>query len=302
MYESFYGLQEKPFSLTPDPGFFYRYAGHQEALNVLLIALQNGEGFIQVTGEVGTGKTLLCRRLLQLLQDTCATAYLPNPLLSPAELYRAIAEDLQLELPSATTLQQLVQLIFRELARLKQQQRPLVILIDEAQAMSHRSLEALRLLSNLETEKEKLLHIVLFAQPELKDRLAANELRQLRQRITFTCELAPMGAAEVGAYIHHRLTVAGLNGENFFTPAAVKCLARASRGVPRLVNLLAHKALLASYGKGARRVARCHAQAAVRDSDAALTFPRRVVAPYLLESGLIVLFGVVLLFAWSVLR
>jgi len=302
MYETFYGLQEKPFSLTPDPGFFYRYAGHQEALNVLLIALQNGEGFIQVTGEVGTGKTLLCRRLLHLLQDTCATAYLPNPLLSPAELYRAIAEDLQLEVPAAATLQQLVQLIFRELARLKQQQRPLVILIDEAQAMSHRSLEALRLLSNLETEKEKLLHIVLFAQPELKERLNANELRQLRQRITFTCELDPMGTTEVGAYIHHRLKVAGLDGENLFTPAAIRCLARASRGVPRLVNLLAHKALLASYGKGARKVGRRHARAAVRDSVAALTFPRRFVTPYLLESGLAVLIGVVLLFAWGVLR
>ncbi len=302
MYEAFYGLQEKPFSLTPDPDFFYRYAGHQEALNVLLIALQNGEGFIQVNGEVGTGKTLLCRRLLHLLSDTCATAYLPNPLLSPTELYRAIAEDLQLQVPLSATLQQLVQLIFHELARLKQQQRPLVILIDEAQAMSYRSLEALRLLSNLETEKEKLLHVVLFAQPELKERLAADELRQLRQRITFTCELAPMGAAEVGAYIHHRLKVAGLGGENLFTAGAIKSLARASHGVPRLVNLLAHKALLAGYGKGARKIDRRHAMAAVRDSSAALTFPRRLAPPYLLESGLVVLIGAVLLLTWGVLR
>lgn len=302
MYEAFYGLREKPFSLTPDPGFFYRYVGHQEALNVLLIALQNGEGFVQVTGEVGTGKTLLCRRLLQLLSDTCATAYLPNPLLSPSELYRAIAEELQLQVPPAATLQHLIQLIFRELARLKQQHRPLVILIDEAQAMSHRSLEALRLLSNLETEKEKLLHILLFAQPELKERLAADELRQLRQRITFTCELDPMGAAEVGAYILHRLKVAGLSGENLFTPGAIKCLARASRGVPRLVNLLAHKALLAGYGKGATKVGRRHALAAVRDSAAALAFPRRFATPYLLESGLVALLGAVLLFAWGVLR
>jgi len=302
MYEAFYGLQEKPFSLTPDTGFFYRYAGHQEALNVLLIALQNGEGFIQVTGEVGTGKTLLCRRLLLLLKDTCATAYLPNPLLSPTELYRAIAEDLQLKLPAAATLQQLVQLIFRELARLKQQQRPLVILIDEAQAMSYRSLEALRLLSNLETEKEKLLHIILFAQPELTERLAENDLRQLRQRITFTCELDPMGTTEVGAYIHHRLKVAGLSGENLFTAGAINCLARASRGVPRLVNLLAHKALLSAYGKGSRKVGRRHALAAVRDSAAALTFPRRFALPWLLESGLVVMIGVILLVAWSVLR
>ena len=302
MYEAFYGLNEKPFSLTPDPDFFYRYAGHQEAFNVLLIALQNGEGFIQVTGEVGTGKTLLCRRLLQLLSDTCATAYLPNPLLSRTELYRAIAEDLQLQAPASATLQQLVQLIFRELARLKQQQRPLVILIDEAQGMSHRSLEALRLLSNLETEKEKLLHIVLFAQPELKERLATDDLRQLRQRITFTYELDPMGATEVGAYLHHRLTVAGLIGENLFTPRAIKCLARASRGVPRLVNLLAHKALLAGYGKGAKKVGHSQALAAVRDSAAALTFPRRFVPPYLVESGLVVLIGFVMLFVWGVLR
>lgn len=302
MYEAFYGLNEKPFSLTPDPGFFYRYAGHQEALNVLLVALENGEGFIQVTGEVGTGKTLLCRRLLQLLSDTCATAYLPNPLLSPTELYRAIAEDLQLQMPSAATLQQLVQLIFRELARLKQLKRPLVILIDEAQAMSQRSLEALRLLSNLETDKEKLLHVVLFAQPELKQRLATDELRQLRQRITFTCELDPMGTSEVGAYIHHRLNVAGLAGDSLFTPGAVKCLAKASRGVPRLVNLLAHKALLAAYGKGARLVSRRHALAAVRDSSAAVTFSGRLTPPYLIESGVIILAGAILLFVWGALQ
>lgn len=302
MYETFYGLNEKPFSLTPDPGFFYRYVGHQEALNVLLVALESGEGFIQVTGEVGTGKTLLCRRLLQLLSDTCATAYLPNPLLSPTELYRAIAEDLQLQVPAAATLQQLVHLIFQKLARLKQQQRPLVILIDEAQAMSYRSLEALRLLSNLETDKEKLLHVVLFAQPEFKQRLAANELRQLRQRITFTCEMEPMGPSEVGAYIHHRLMVAGLKGENIFTAGAVRCLARASRGVPRLVNLLAHKALLSAYGKGSRKISRRHALAAVRDSAAAVTTPRRLLPPYLIESGLVALAGGILLFIWGALQ
>lgn len=303
MYETFYGLKEKPFSLTPDPDFFYRYAGHQEALNVLLVALANGEGFIQVTGEVGTGKTLLCRRLLQLLRDTSATVYLPNPLLSPTELYRAIAEDLQLELPASVTLQQLAQLIFHELVRLKALNRPLVILIDEAQAMSQRSLEALRLLSNLETDKEKLLHIIFFAQPEFKQRLASDDLRQLRQRITFTCEIRPMASGEVGAYLEHRLKIAGFSGENLFSRGAVGYLARVSRGVPRVANLLAHKALLAGYGKGDRKINRRLVAAAVKDSAAAVIFTRPGWPRFLLlESGLVVLVAGILLLAWGVLR
>lgn len=302
MYESFYGLTEKPFSLTPDPGFFYRFAGHQEVINVVLVALDNGEGFLQITGEVGTGKTLLCRRLLLLLKDSCATAYLPNPLLSPSELYRAIAEDLQLPVPVDATLQQWVGAIFRELVRLKQLNRPLVILIDEAQAMPHRSLEALRLLSNLETEKEKLLHIIFFAQPEFKQRLARDDLRQLRQRITFACEISPMTVAEVRAYLDHRLRIAGYSGPPLFTFAAVKALARAGRGVPRLINLLAHKALLAGYGKGAERIERSMVKAAIRDSRSVVAASDSGFPRFLLESGLAVLAAIILAMTWSWLR
>lgn len=302
MYESYFGLKEKPFSLTPDPGFFYRYDGHQQALNVLLLALKDGEGFIQVTGEVGTGKTLLCRRLLQLLEDSCATAYLPNPLLSPVELYRAIAEDLRLEVADNATLQQLSRLIARELVRLKSANRPMVILIDEAQAMEHRSLEALRLLSNLETEKEKLLHIVFFAQPEFKQRLTAPDLRQLRQRISFSCDIAPLATHEVGSYLHHRLHVAGHGGGRVFSAAAIRRLAAASGGVPRILNQLAHKALLVAYGKGSRQITGRMAAAAVRDFSGTTEIKTAAPAGLMLRFGGLLAIVIALIATWSVLR
>ena len=265
MYEQFFGLQEKPFSLTPDTDYYYRFRGHQEALNVLLVALRNGEGFMCVSGEVGTGKTLLCRQLLKMLQDDCATVYLPNPLLTPHELYQAIISELQLPLEPAASFQQLTQQIFTELVRLRQVERPLVVLIDEAQAMPLQSLEALRLLSNLETAKEKLLHIVFFAQPEFEKRLAREELRQLRQRIVFSYRLPMLQRHELSGYLEHRLRIAGCQGVGIFQDGAIRLLFAASRGTPRLVNLLAHKALLAAYGKGRRHIDRRIARSAVRD-------------------------------------
>ncbi len=280
MYEQFFGLKEKPFSLTPDTEYFYRYSGHQEALNVLLVALRNGEGFVRVVGEVGTGKTLLCRQLLKLLQNDCATVYLPNPLLTPHELYQAIASELELDTPADASVQQLHQRILEELVRLRDASRPLVVLIDEAQAMPYKSLEALRLLSNLETEKEKLLHIFFFAQPEFEQRLARPELRQLRQRITYSYQLPTLQQKELPGYLEHRLQVAGYRGEGLFDPAAVKQLYKASAGVPRLINLLAHKALLAAYGKGERQISRRHAQLAIRDTRSDEELPGRVVLTY----------------------
>ncbi len=266
MYENFYGLKEIPFALTPDTEYLYRFGGHQEALNVILVALRNGEGFIRITGEVGTGKTLLCRHLLTLLQDSCTIAYLPNPLLTPLELYQAICSELKLNPPAQASFQELCQLIFAELVRLRAKDRPLVILIDEAQAMSYNSLEALRLLSNLETEKEKLLHILFFGQPEFEERLQDYSMRQLRQRITFAYKLKSLSRSEVAAYLEHRLKVAGCQGGLHFSGRAVATLFKVSRGVPRLVNLLAHKALLAGYGKGRRKITGRLVAAAVRDS------------------------------------
>ncbi|NOQ51168.1 MAG: AAA family ATPase [Desulfuromonadaceae bacterium] len=296
MYEQFFGLREKPFSLTPDTEYFYRYSGHQEALNVLLVALRNGEGFVRVSGEVGTGKTLLCRQLLKVLQDDCETAYLPNPLLTPKELYQAIVSELELEIPAGATVQQMNQRILEELIRLRDLNRPLVVLIDEAQAMPLQSLEALRLLSNLETEKEKLLHIFFFAQPEFEQRLAKNELRQLRQRITFSYTLSALNQRELGGYLEHRLKIAGYQGGALFQDSAARLLYSASCGVPRLINLLAHKALLAAYGKGRRSIDRRLMEAAIKDTNPQKeTTAGAVVSGFMLKLGKILVAAIVTL-------
>ena len=302
MYEQFYGLKEKPFSLTPDTEYFYRYSGHQEALNVLLVALRNGEGFVRVSGEVGTGKTLLCRQLLKLLRDDCATAYLPNPLLTPLELYQAISYELQLDLPERASFQQLCQGIFAELVRLRKVNRPLVVLIDEAQAMPHQSLEALRLLSNLETEKEKLLHIFFFAQPEFEQRLMKDNLRQLRQRITFSYNLTTLNSKELSAYLDYRLHVAGLDAGGLFSSAAVSLLHRASNGTPRMINLLAHKAMLVAYGKGARKIDQKMVQTAIKDTGGLLFSNKKIFPAYVLEFSMIMVVVVVTLLTWGMLR
>lgn len=302
MYEQFFGLAEKPFSLTPDTDYFYRYHGHQEALNVLLVALENGEGFVRVTGEVGTGKTLLCRQLLKLLQDDCATAYLPNPLLTPLELYQAISHDLQIDCPADASLQQLSQGIFSKLVALRKENRKLVVLIDEAQVMPHRSLEALRLLSNLETEKEKLLHVCFFAQPEFELRLAEKSLRQLRQRITFSYVLKALQQRELASYLEHRLRIAGYQGGSPFSSGAVKLLFKGSGGVPRLINLLAHKAMMVAYGKGVRHIDRKIVMLAIKDTEDFQTGWRQFFAPYFLEVGMVVVIAVITLLALGSFR
>jgi len=275
MYLSHFGLREVPFSLTPDPGFFYGYSGHQEALNVLLVALQSGEGFIKITGEVGTGKTLLCRKLLSAIGPDFRTAYLPNPLLTPFELHKALAQELALKTPAEATLHDLVKRITEALVVLHQHGQKAVLCIDEAQAMPAESLEALRLLSNLETEKQKLLQIVVFAQPEFNALMQGPGLRQLRQRITFSYELPPLDRAGVDGYVQHRLRVAGHSGGRLFSPAALDAISTASRGIPRLVNILCHKALMAAYGQGAAMIDPAHAAAAIRDTEDAIPAQRR---------------------------
>jgi MSHA biogenesis protein MshM len=272
MYQQHFKLREVPFSLTPDPEFYYNYAGHQQALNVLLVALQSGEGLVRITGEVGTGKTLLCRKLLASLavDGEFRTAYLPNPLLTPFELYLALAEELNISLPQGITMHDLVKRITESLVRLCKDGFKAVLCIDEAQTMSHDSLEALRLLSNLETEKQKLLQIVIFAQPELERMLEGSALRQLRQRITFSYRLPALDRQAVSGYVAHRLRVAGAEGAGIFNEAALAAIFRASRGIPRLVNILAHKSMMVAYGKGARSVGVGEVKAASRDTEDAV--------------------------------
>lgn len=267
MYLPYFGLQQLPFTLTPNTGFFFGLEPHVEALQVLQMALETGEGFIKVTGEVGTGKTLVCRKLLNDLPPQFQCAYIPNPYLTPAELRWAVAADLGIEVSESLDQQQLTRLIYERLLDLNEQGYQVVLVIDEAQALPDESLEALRLFTNLETESRKLLQVVLFGQQELDERLNQVKLRQLRQRITFSYHLRPLNWDEVQAYLNHRLMVAGLQGAPMFDEAVSKMIANAARGIPRLVNILAHKSLLLCYGEGAKQISLTHCKHAIEDTD-----------------------------------
>jgi len=273
MYLEHFGLNELPFSLTPDTGFFFSYGHYADALNTLLVALKTGEGFIKVTGEVGTGKTLLCRKLLNTLDDDVVTAYIPNPMLTPYGLLTAVAEELGLNIDRHYGHHQLLKMIAGRLIQFTAEGKRVVLCMDEAQAMPIETLESLRLLTNLETEKNKLLQVVLFAQPELNEKLNRQEIRQLNQRITFSYTLAPIDKAGMASYVSHRLITAGYQGGKLFSISALQDLYKSSRGIPRLINILSHKAMLASYGKGERLVTPVHMQMAIKDTEDAQLHP-----------------------------
>jgi len=266
-----FGLHEMPFTITPDTGFFFAHPRHQEALNTLLIAVRLGEGFMKVTGEVGTGKTLICRKLLTALDadPQVVTAYIPNPYLTPRALLGAIADELGVAQSQEQDTHTLLKTLTTTLMNVHASGRRVVLCLDEAQAMPQETLEALRLLSNLETEKRKLLQVVLFGQPELDVKLAQPSIRQLLQRITFSCRLLPLGMRDVRYYISHRLSIAGHRGGRVFSGPALRFLYRASGGIPRMVNILSHKAMLAAFGEGQRVVVHRHVRHAVRDTEAA---------------------------------
>ena len=271
MYLYHFGIRELPFTLTPNTSYFFGLPSHNEAMQVLLTALKTGEGFIKVTGEVGTGKTLICRKLLNEIPDYFVTAYIPNPMLAPTELRRAVASELGVELSVDCDQQEFTQKIQERLIAIHQQQKSAVLIIDEAQALPLESIEALRLMTNLETESRKLLQVVLFGQPELDEKLALPELRQLRQRITFSYGLALMNTDQVYQYVRHRMSVAGYRGTDLFNRQCCELLYRASAGTPRVVNVLAHKALMLAYGEGKSAVEAEHVAAASADTEAAHT-------------------------------
>ena len=266
-YLDHFGLTERPFNITPDTAFACHTSSHQEALNTLVLALDGGEGFIKITGEVGTGKTLLCRRLLAATPAGVMTAYLPNPYLTPRSLMLALAGELRIAVSADTNDHRLLLKLNSKLLENAVADRRVVVCIDEAQAMPLETLECLRLLSNLETEKSKLLQIVLFGQPELDVRLQEPSVRQLRQRIAFHYELRGLSKEEVAAYTAHRLRVAGLKGEPIMSGGAIRALYRASRGTPRLINILAHKALLVAFGEGRHRVRFGDVRLAAKDTE-----------------------------------
>lgn len=268
MYREFFGLAELPFSLTPNTDFYYGLPPHNEALDTLRVALLGGEGFIKVTGEVGTGKTMLLRKLLncEWMQQGFEVAYLPNPYLTAAEMRAALASELGIELDSSDSLN-VTDAINRKLIELNAAGRRVAVIIDEAQDLPSDTLEAIRLFGNLETESAKLAQIVLFGQPELDRRLALPEFRQLRQRITFSYELRPLTRDETAAYVEFRMRKAGLQGMFVFSPKALKVLWKAGRGVPRLINVLAHKSLMLAYGAGSHQVKAGFVKLAARDTE-----------------------------------
>ncbi len=297
MYEAFFGLREKPFALTPNTEFLVQLAPYQACLNLLRVALDEGEGFIKVSGEVGTGKTLLCRALLNQMEPArYQVAYLPNPCLSPLELRQALARELRIgALTEGKTSGVLDALLSRRLIDLAGEGRSVVVLIDEAQALPEETLEALRLLTNLETERSKLLQVVLFGQPELDATLERHEFRQLRQRITFSYRLRPLDETDAQRYLQERLAVAGYRGEPLFAKAAVRLLVRGSGGIPRLLNILAHKSLMVAYGQGRRQIGAAQVKRAIADTEGVQAFRqqhRRWFGWGLTLAALVLLLGV----------
>ncbi|MES2024957.1 MAG: AAA family ATPase [Pseudomonadota bacterium] len=269
MYKQHFGLRELPFGITPDTSYFFACPSYQQALNTLLVAAKSGEGFIKITGEVGTGKTLLCRKFLATLDDGFVTAYIPNPYLEPRSLMLALADELEIELEKDVDQHQLLKAINHRLLILARDGKRVLLCLDEAQAMPLESLEALRLLTNLETEKRKLLQIVLFGQPELDVKLQQDEIRQLTQRITFHYRLQALSRDELDFYVAHRLNVAGFSGSRLLARDAIRALHSASGGVPRLANILVNKALMLAYGEGKQQVRARHIHSAVKDTEAA---------------------------------
>jgi general secretion pathway protein A len=256
MYETYYGFENKPFSITPDPRFLYMSARHREALAHLLYGIGEGGGFVQLTGEVGTGKTTLCRCLLEQLPDGVDVALILNPMLNAFELVATICDELKISYPAdASSIKTLIDVLNEHLLRTHAAGHRTVLIIDEAQNLSAEVLEQIRLLTNLETTQYKLLQIILIGQPELKALLERSDMRQLAQRVTARYHLEPLRSDEVRAYIEHRLRVSGWKGNLFSTPAMNDVL-RLSGGIPRMINILCDRALLGAYVEERKRVDR----------------------------------------------
>ena len=271
-YLKHFGMRELPFGITPDTSYFFACRSVREALNTLLIAVSNGEGFIKITGEVGTGKTLLCRKFLSTLGPSWVSAYIPNPNLEPRGLLFALADELGVG-GERIEPHRLEKDLMQRLLDVARQGKRVVLCMDETQAMPLATLETVRLLTNLETEKRKLMQVVLFGQPELDQKLEGESVRQLRQRITFQYQLTALARDEVDHYIAHRLRVAGYRGNRLFTRPAARLVHRFSGGVPRLINIITHKAMLLAYGEGELTVLPAHVRGAAVDTPA--TRPRR---------------------------
>ncbi len=255
MYNSYFGFSEKPFTIAPNPRYLFMSPRHQEALAHMLYGMQGDGGVMVLTGEVGTGKTTICRRLLEQVPENTRIAYMINPKLTALELLASICDELHIKYPTPiNSIKVLTDLINEHLLKQHGQGLHTVLIIDEAQNLDVSVLEQLRLLTNLETNEKKLLQIMLLGQPELADILQRNELRQLAQRITARYHLTPLNKSEINDYLKHRLAIAGNDNPQLFPPAVVRLLYRYTKGVPRLINLIADRALLGAYSCESKKI------------------------------------------------
>jgi MSHA biogenesis protein MshM len=267
MYYSHFGLNQAPFKITPNTEFFFSGGNRGPILEALIYAVCHGEGIIKVTGEVGSGKTMLCNMLPARLPPSIETVYIANPSVSPDEILHTIAFELQLGLAQGASRLEAMQALQAHLLKRHADGRRVVVFVEESQGMPLATLEEIRLLSNLETKNDKLLQIVLFGQPELDENLSRPDIRQLRDRIAHSFRLEPLGEGEVREYLMFRLRAAGYRGPDLFPPAVVKRIARASDGLTRRINLIADKALLAAFSENTHTIKPKHVEAAVRDSE-----------------------------------
>ena len=267
MYYSHFGLKEPPFKITPNTEVFYTGGNRGAVLDALLYAISSGEGIVKVVGEVGSGKTMLCRMLQTMLPEKVESIYLANPSVAPEDVLHAIAFELQLKLPKNADRLKVMQVLQTHLLARHAAGKQVVIFVEEAQGMPLATLEEIRLLSNLETKHDKLLQIVLFGQPELDENLNQTNIRQLRERITHSFNLSPLKQQEIGEYLIFRLRAAGYFGPHLFSNAAIAKIAGSAQGLVRRVNILADKSLLATYAENVYQVTPKHVQAAINDSE-----------------------------------
>ena len=265
MYLDHFGLREAPFRITPHTEFFFAGANRGATLEALIYAITHDEGIVKVSGEVGSGKTMLCRMLLEKLPENVETVYLANPSLSRDEIFHAIAEELQTPLPESRS-HLLLRSLQDHLLDIYAAGHQVVVMIDEAHAMPPETLEEIRLLSNLESNRHKLVHIVLFGQPELDDHLGEMNMRQLKERITHNFSLEPLLRNDIGSYVMFRMRAAGYRGPDLFTPGAIQLISNASEGLTRRINILADKALLSAFSENKHQIDNKQVKAAIRDA------------------------------------
>ena len=264
MYEKFFSFREKPFKLVPNPAYLFLSKSHEETLAHLNYALSEGDGFVEITGEVGTGKTTLCRAFLESLDADTIAAYIFNPRLGPRQLIRAINDELGIKYDADNT-KDLIDKLNAFLIRKKAQRKKVILLIDEAQNLSRNVLEQLRLLSNLETNQEKLLQIILVGQPELSEILDSHELRQLSQRITLRYHLSPLNHKETVEYIRYRINIAAQNAGIKFNRSAFRQIYKYSRGIPRVINIACDRSLLTAFGLSRHKITGSIARASIKE-------------------------------------